>query len=98
MRSPLPSPRAAAAPRVPAEVPALGHVGHWVNDVHSRLNRTRVARTVRPRVISALQAAVREAGARDEAVSVCAGRHAMGGQQFAERATLIDTTGLDRVL
>ncbi len=98
MRSPLPSPRAAAAPRDPAEARARGRAGHWVNDVHSRLNRTRVARTVRPRVISALQAAVRAAGARDEAVSVCAGRHAMGGQQFAERATLIDTTGLDRVL
>ena len=90
-RATTPQHRAAAAPAATA-------AGHWVNDVHSRLNRTRVARTVRPRFISALQATVRSARTNNETVSVAACRHAMGGQQFGEGATLIDTTGLDRVL
>jgi FAD/FMN-containing dehydrogenase len=32
------------------------------------------------------------------AMSVCGGRHAMGGQQFGSGTALIDMTSLDRVL
>jgi len=69
-----------------------------LNDVHSRLNPTDVARVLRPRSLSELQDAVRGAAARGEGVSIAGGRHAMGGQQFAEGSLHLETTGLDRVL
>jgi FAD/FMN-containing dehydrogenase len=69
-----------------------------VNDVHSRLNRTRVAEIVAPRDVGELQAAVRRASDRGVAVSVCGGRHAMGGQQFGERTMLVDTSSMHRVV
>ena len=72
--------------------------GQVVNDVHSQLNPTRVAQVTRPTCLEALCAAVTGAGNRGEAVCVAGGRHAMGGQQFARGATLLDTSGLYRVL
>jgi FAD/FMN-containing dehydrogenase len=65
-----------------------------VNDVHSRLNPTVVARVARPTSVDELAATIR--GAR--AVAVCGGRHAMGGQQFGAGAVLVDMRGLNRVL
>ena len=69
-----------------------------VNDVHSQLNRTRVAAIVRPASIDALQHAVRDAREREFPVSVCGSRHSMGGQQFCTGGLLIDTTALTRIL
>ncbi len=69
-----------------------------VNDVHSRLNPTVVARVAAVRSVADIQAAVRQAATEGRAVSVCGGRHAMGGQQFGTGSVLIDTTGFDRVL
>jgi FAD/FMN-containing dehydrogenase len=69
-----------------------------VNDVHSRLNRTRVARIVKPASVEELAAAVAEARAEGRAVCVAGGRHAMGGQQFGQDALLVDTRALNRVL
>lgn len=68
------------------------------NDIHSRLNRTEVARVVAPASLGELQAAIRRARAEGQAVSLAGGRHAMGGQQFAGGSTLLDTTRLNRVL
>jgi FAD/FMN-containing dehydrogenase len=45
-----------------------------------------------------LQDAVRRANARGERISIAGGRHAMGGQQFAESSLHLDTTGMARVL
>lgn len=72
--------------------------GWLVNDVHSQLNPTCVARVVRPTSLDALSAAI--AGAADGGAAVCVagGRHAMGGQQFGRGATLLDSSGLARVL
>src|SRR5437660_6782451 len=70
-------------------------VGTFVNDVHSQLNATRVARISSPRSIEGLQSIVR--GSRTP-ICVAGGRHAMGGQQFASDATLIDVRGMNRVL
>jgi len=69
----------------------------WVNDVHSGLNRTRVARVERP--VSAEQVAdiIRAARSDGLAVSVAGARHAMGGQQFGTDTILIDTAGLDSI-
>lgn len=72
--------------------------GRVVNDVHSGLNRTRVRSIVRPDSIEALRAVIREARAAGRAVSVAGGRHAMGGQQFASDAVLLDTSRLSRVV
>ncbi|MEO8506390.1 MAG: FAD-binding oxidoreductase [Betaproteobacteria bacterium] len=71
---------------------------HLLNDVHSQLNATTVARIERPRSLAALQASVRQAKALGLHVSVAGGRHAMGGQQFAPNSLHLDTTGLNRVL
>jgi FAD/FMN-containing dehydrogenase len=69
-----------------------------VNDVHSQLNPTIVSRVAAVRSVADLQAAIRQAAIEGRAVSVCGGRHAMGGQQFGSGTVLIDTTGFDRVL
>jgi FAD/FMN-containing dehydrogenase len=69
-----------------------------VNDVHSGLNPTVVARIAAVRSVADIQAAVRQAAAEGRAVSVCGGRHAMGGQQFGTGSVLVDTTGFARVL
>ncbi|HEY8831312.1 MAG TPA: FAD-binding oxidoreductase [Gemmatimonadaceae bacterium] len=82
-------------PRQPPESPADGTT---VNDVHSHLNPTRVHDVVRPESIDAVQSIVRAALSDGRAVSVAGGRHAMGGQQFATNATLIDMNGLTRVI
>lgn len=75
-----------------------GETGVVVNDVHSRLNATRVTDIARPRSLQAVRQLVLEAGDRGRALSVAGGRHAMGGQQFGTATRLIDTTQMNRVL
>lgn len=70
----------------------------FVNDVHSRLNRTAVERVVEPRSLFEVQTAIRGARAAGDALSLCGSRHAMGGQQFGTGTVLIDLRGLDRVV
>lgn len=72
--------------------------GAWVNDVHSQLNRTRVARLATVDSTEALREIIRVAARKRQPVCVAGGRHAMGAQQFATDAVLIDTTRLNRVL
>jgi FAD/FMN-containing dehydrogenase len=69
-----------------------------LNDVHSQLNATAVAQVVRPQSLEELQAIVKHARSSGVRLSIAGGRHAMGGQQFAEAALNIDMTALDRVL
>jgi FAD/FMN-containing dehydrogenase len=69
-----------------------------VNDIHSRLNSTTVARIIRPRAAGELQELVAAAAGAGQALSICGGRHAMGGQQFGSGSTLVDMTGLNRVV
>jgi len=71
--------------------------GLLVNDVHSRLTPTRVREIVRATSLEALAGTVRSARARGLRLCVAGGRHAMGGQAFAENAVLVDTRGLDRI-
>jgi len=69
-----------------------------VNDVHSRLNATQVARIAAVSGIAEVQAEV--VRARESGVPICiaGGRHAMGGQQFGEGCVLLDTRGLNRLV
>jgi FAD/FMN-containing dehydrogenase len=68
-----------------------------LNDVHSQLNATTVACVERPRTLDELRAAVAHARARRLPISIAGGRHAMGGQQFAEGSLHIDTTAMSAV-
>lgn len=65
-----------------------------VNDIHSGLNPTEVRAVMRPTTVDEVVMLVRQAGA----LSLTGGRHAMGGQQFGAGTTLLDISGLDRVL
>jgi FAD/FMN-containing dehydrogenase len=69
-----------------------------VNDVHSRLNCTRVRAVHRPGTVDDLAAIVRDASTSGHAIAISGGRHSMGGQQFLQDGVLIDTCGLDRVM
>lgn len=69
-----------------------------VNDIHSQLNATRVDRVVAVETEQALAAALAAARAAGKPVSVAGGRHAMGGQQFADGAVLIDTRPMRRII
>lgn len=84
----------------PAIVPAgdAGTAGTLVNDIHSQLNATRVRAIHRPDTVEALQGMIRSAAYNARAVCIAAGRHAMGGQQFASGADMIDVNGLAGVL
>ena len=77
---------------------SAARASHLVNDVHSRLNPTQVARVLRPESTLELQEIVRRASRRGESIGLCGGRHAMGGQQFASGTTLVDMTGLASVI
>jgi FAD/FMN-containing dehydrogenase len=69
-----------------------------VNDVHSRLSRTRVNRILRPTSVQALQSAVLLAKSEQKHIAIMGGRHAMGGQQFGADTVLVDMTALNRIL
>jgi FAD/FMN-containing dehydrogenase len=84
--------------RAPDRSTATHLSGEWVNDVHSQLNRTRVAGVWRPTTLDDLTRLVETAHRRRESLSLCGGRHAGGGQQFRTDRQLVDLTGLDRVL
>ncbi len=62
-----------------------------VNDLHSQLNTTRVARVCEPAGRDAIAALVRKAADAGAQLSLCGGRHAMGGQQFGSGTWLLDT-------
>ncbi len=76
---------------------AVSRDGCLVNDVHSQLNPTRVSHINRPSSTEQLQCFVRTARKYGRAVCVAGGRHAMGGQQFATNAVLLDMSGMNRV-
>ena len=61
-----------------------------VNDIHSQLNATSVARLIEPSGLDALVGTVRDARAAGAQLSLCGGRHAMGGQQFGTDAWLLE--------
>ncbi|HVS12221.1 MAG TPA: FAD-binding oxidoreductase [Planctomycetota bacterium] len=72
--------------------------GTILNDVHSKLNATRVERVVPVDSLDSLRAAILEARRRGRSISIAGGRHAMGGQQFGEGAVHLDTRPLRRIL
>jgi FAD/FMN-containing dehydrogenase len=74
------------------------HPSPLVNDIHSALNATRVAAIHQPRSLDQIRAVIADAADRKLPVAICGGRHAMGGQQFALDAILLDMRHMRRVL
>jgi FAD/FMN-containing dehydrogenase len=70
--------------------------GLIVNDVHAQLNATRVHQIFRPERVDDVRDVVRAATERP--LAIAGGRHAMGGQQFAQDADLLDLTDLAGVV
>jgi FAD/FMN-containing dehydrogenase len=87
----------AATTRAP-RVSVAADDARWVDDVHSRLNRTRVRAVVRPTSVDDVQRAIARAARDGRAVSIAGGRHAMGGQQFGDGTVLLDMRAMARVL
>jgi FAD/FMN-containing dehydrogenase len=69
-----------------------------VNDIHSQLNLTRVDRIAAIDSEATLRAALAAARAEGKPVCVAGGRHAMGGQQFAGDAVLLDVRPMRRIV
>src|SRR4051794_2299271 len=69
----------------------------WLNDVHSQLNRTRVAALLRPRTQSELVDAIRSASSKGRGLCVSGSRHSMGGQQFLSGGICVDVRSMARV-
>jgi FAD/FMN-containing dehydrogenase len=74
------------------------HAGIVVNDIHSQLNATEVDRVVAVESEAAVSAALKAARQNGKPVCIAGGRHAMGGQQFARDAVLLDTRAMKRIL
>jgi FAD/FMN-containing dehydrogenase len=68
------------------------------NDKHSHLNPASVLGRIVPRTVDEVAAAVRRVQECGESMSVAGSCHAMGGQQFAQDAWLLDTRSMNKVL
>lgn len=66
----------------------------WLNDVHARLNRTCVAEVFRPGDEGELRALLRRQREAGRPLATMGARHSMGGQQFLQGGTVLDTSGL----
>ena len=71
--------------------------GIKVNDIHSQLNATFVNRIRNVNSIESIREAINIARSEDKAICVAGGRHAMGAQQFATDAVLVDMTNMIQV-
>lgn len=69
-----------------------------VNDIHSRLNETTISGLIEVTSLGQLRRSITNLAHAKGAIAIAGGRHAMGGQQFATGAPLLDTRPLDRVL
>ena len=74
------------------------HLTSLVNDIHSALNATRVATIHQPRNVAEICGIIADAARQGLSLAICGGRHAMGGQQFAADAALLDMRHMRRVL
>jgi len=70
----------------------------YVNDIHSKLNRTKVCEIVKPESAEDIQSAFKKAKSAGKSISTAGGFHAMGGQQFLTDGILLDMSQMNRVL
>jgi len=91
--------RSRTAPPFRFDAPPASSAGRVVvNDIHSRLNATVVERIEVPASIVELQRVMRRAADEGRPVCIAGGRHAMGAQQFATGAVLVDTSRLAGII
>lgn len=69
-----------------------------INDVHSQLNSSYVNKIELVSSIEDIRQVIFEAKEHGKRISIASGRHAMGGQQFAEDSILIDMSKMNNVL
>jgi FAD/FMN-containing dehydrogenase len=69
-----------------------------LNDVHSKLNHTRIVGLAAVQSVGEVCMAVRCARDAGLPVAIAGGRHAMGGQQFVGGGLLVDTRDFNRIL
>jgi FAD/FMN-containing dehydrogenase len=69
-----------------------------VDDLHSKLNLTKVKAIIHPRSLEDILGVIHGAKRTKDAICIAASRHAMGGQQFADGALLIDTRGMHDII
>jgi FAD/FMN-containing dehydrogenase len=81
---------AGTAAAVPVSLLEARDAGVVVNDIHAQLNPTRVRAIVSPRSQKELIETIRRVRRSGGKLSICGGRHSMGGQQFGTDTTLID--------
>lgn len=72
--------------------------GVILNDVHSRLNATRVAEIQYPRSTQDIVKIIKRAKKNNKAISISGGKHAMGGQQFGQGTVHINMKEMNDVL
>ncbi len=70
----------------------------YVNDLHSRLNETVVSKVIYAEKGIPFNKIIEKASLSNKSLSICGYRHAMGGQQFAEKSILLDMHHYNRVL
>ncbi len=70
---------------------------HVLNDVHSRLNSTRVAQVARPTTIQAARTLIGNCANARQPLALMGARHSMGGQQFLSEGIVLDTAALNRI-
>ncbi|WP_144394208.1 FAD-binding protein [Pleionea sediminis] len=69
-----------------------------VNDVHSKLNATAVRKVIKIKSTEDIVRTVQLANKHQRIIAVAGGRHAMGGQQFANDEWLLDMTEYNQVI
>lgn len=69
-----------------------------VNDLHSQLNKTTVKGIEHPESLEDLIGILRRSERSGDSICISASRHAMGGQQFAEGAVMIDTRSMGQII
>ena len=69
-----------------------------VNDIHSKLNLSYVDNIEQISSIEDIQRVIAGAKEQNKKISIAGGRHAMGGQQFAEDSILIDMSNMNSLL
>lgn len=79
-------------------LPGCSRPGVVVNDIHSKLNPTEVAHVAAVDSETGLRTAIATARSSGKPVCIAGGRHAMGGQQFARGAVLLDTRPMRKIL
>jgi FAD/FMN-containing dehydrogenase len=67
------------------------------NDKHSKLNPTQVAEVHHPGTEEKVISLIQRAALKNQAISLCGARHAMGGQQFGEDTLLLDLSLLTQL-